>query len=929
MEEVETMFCMNCGTKLPDHAKFCFNCGAKVPDGLGDGEAASVAPEEQVPDTKTPVTEPQEESVPGSHFTILGKYEVELPHGTAVYNQLWAPFNREGTRLALLARHEIRKHLKEHTVENPVEFSAQVLAYCMSACGPLFEQAVDLLIDHDIDYVTKKDLWDRLDDSVKSTDLVQAMLADQAAIEDYEKDLAVEKMADKASWRGGGFGIMGAITGTIKASMMNTAQDALSSLGRSITGNSYSDRLENFIRDRSAKRNYPAMACDFISTVCRFDLFTEVHRLLVAECDLPEASFETDKADSRRKNLLERFANGKIEEEDVFKGLCSCLEITGNTLPVYKALLELEPSAARDVFQMAEAEGEELDLARSVWQTYMKDKKVGTVFHFPDWVPNFLSRPFYPVAGPAMLLALLIELRDLPQMFRRAESPHVDIALVAGTYWIPADAADVSFWGMNSEVVLELEAPEETDWNAHDIHFHLVHFTGAAEAWSEDIRKKKLQEAHAAFEAGDKAHALPAFQLAAEMGSAEAAWQVGILQARDGQQDEAQWSAVEAAVLGKKDAAWVLYQYLKKKQNEQCAAYRRLAAKDAQELVAQGKFAEALDWYEKLVAEGDGTACFYIGQMAEQGQGMEEDKDKAMAWYEKAKSLDCEEAGPAIGALAFAQGQQWEERASAETGEQAMADWQQAWQSYQQALAEKHPGADEKIRTLGLQLGKAMEAQGESAKALAYYQAALAQGSQEALLEAARLCVDPQRETFDFQEAWHLYQKAAEDAETEADEEAVQAEWESRKALVPLEERVACLTEAVADQMADAAYYYWGEKLSNPLENAMKSYGSQAGVDADEVVVLGDSTHSLFWGKGEEGFLITEDGQLISSLGTKISLDELGPVAYREEELVATISGAVLARFKGQSDEDPVFCGLLNEIVLLLHPRRGDTGQIL
>ena len=129
--------------------------------------------------------------------------------------------------------------------------------------------------------------------------------------------------------------------------------------------------------------------------------------------------------------------------------------------------------------------------------------------------------------------------------------------------------------------------------------------------------------------------------------------------------------------------------------------------------------------------------------------------------------------------------------------------------------------------------------------------------------------------------------------------------------------------------MADAAYYYWGEKLSNPLENAMKSYGSQAGVDADEVVVLGDSTHSLFWGKGEEGFLITEDGQLISSLGTKISLDELGPVAYREEELVATISGAVLARFKGQSDEDPVFCGLLNEIVLLLHPRRGDTGQIL
>ena len=24
------MFCMNCGTKLPDDAKFCYNCGTKI-----------------------------------------------------------------------------------------------------------------------------------------------------------------------------------------------------------------------------------------------------------------------------------------------------------------------------------------------------------------------------------------------------------------------------------------------------------------------------------------------------------------------------------------------------------------------------------------------------------------------------------------------------------------------------------------------------------------------------------------------------------------------------------------------------------------------------------------------------------------------------------------------------------------------------------
>lgn len=38
------MFCMECGTKLPEHAKFCFHCGAKVetPDEAPTPEANNV-----------------------------------------------------------------------------------------------------------------------------------------------------------------------------------------------------------------------------------------------------------------------------------------------------------------------------------------------------------------------------------------------------------------------------------------------------------------------------------------------------------------------------------------------------------------------------------------------------------------------------------------------------------------------------------------------------------------------------------------------------------------------------------------------------------------------------------------------------------------------------------------------------------------------
>ena len=34
------MFCMNCGTQLPDGAKFCMNCGTKV-GGVGAGAVPS------------------------------------------------------------------------------------------------------------------------------------------------------------------------------------------------------------------------------------------------------------------------------------------------------------------------------------------------------------------------------------------------------------------------------------------------------------------------------------------------------------------------------------------------------------------------------------------------------------------------------------------------------------------------------------------------------------------------------------------------------------------------------------------------------------------------------------------------------------------------------------------------------------------------
>ena len=41
------MFCINCGTKLPDDAKFCYNCGNKVGEKLSPDEPQVLKDEEK------------------------------------------------------------------------------------------------------------------------------------------------------------------------------------------------------------------------------------------------------------------------------------------------------------------------------------------------------------------------------------------------------------------------------------------------------------------------------------------------------------------------------------------------------------------------------------------------------------------------------------------------------------------------------------------------------------------------------------------------------------------------------------------------------------------------------------------------------------------------------------------------------------------
>lgn len=924
------MFCMNCGTKLPDNAKFCFNCGAKVPEMPGNAPtapetaapapapaaAAQPAPEKQepVPVQEDLPTQPDEPDVEGSRFTILGRYEVDLPRATALQNQLWKPFNEEGTQAAFSVQYRVQDLIREKGVEDPVDFSSQLLDACIAVCDPLFEHAVDVLNDYGIDYVTKDDLWEKLSRNVASTELMQARNADKAAIQQYAEDLAREKQANKANWQGGGFGVTGAIKGALEAKMLNSAQDALSSLGRTITGNTYSGRLKRFIADRSAKRDYPEMACDFIDQICRYDLFNTVWHILVEDGKMPSCGYETSKAGSKRKNLVERYAAHKITREELLQGFCECLEITGDANAVYQDLLLAAPEAGPDVFRMAEADGGALALALQIWDRYQNEDQVLENFQFPAWIPTNLRKVFYPVVQPDMLLALCIQLRDMPERFS-LENGKIDVALTRGTYTLPAYIRNMDFWGMEPQVTLTWDPAESPDWAGRNVHFHLVQFAGEAGTWAQKQREASLQQARDALDAGRQDAALSAFNEAREWGSAEAAYQAGQLYEQQGEREAAEWAYMEGAVGGSGEAAWKQVLLLKQlNAGKQIPAYLQLATEAGKKLEDQGRYEEAVRWYEKEAAEQDGTACLYLGRLAEAGKGMEKDEAKALEWYGKALDYGCSDAREALADLAFRKAETAREKAQRATGEEAQQARLEALADYRKARQQGKEEAADAIVALDLEQGKVYSEAHQEEEALALYEEAVELGSTDAIREAGRLCGDPSLKTYSFPAARRWYQKALQETDQP---EPIRKEWDGCKAKVPLADRVACLVAAIPEEI-NTTFYYVNGNLDGPLKNAMKAYGKAGGADPSQVVLLVDASHSFLWGKGEKGLLITRDGMLYSSQGLRVSLGMLPPLVYDEDaRMVEPHSGTVVLKFYDQDKDDRAFCDLLNEIVLV------------
>ena len=221
------MFCINCGTQLPEGAKFCFKCGADMNQFFAgsDKETTNTSPK-----AEAIVDSPRKKTVTLS----IGKWKVEYPESIKTYIDSYSFYTD-------LARNESRKFEQYYKnagiscLEDVLDKGVSIFAAQIQA---ILEVSFNRLLKFGVDTLTPSMYLDLIFSFNNPDEVFLPFQKSADAIHEFASGLAKMRAVDRRTrgkWVGGGFGIKGAIKGAIKAGAMNIGTNALRGIGDTIT----------------------------------------------------------------------------------------------------------------------------------------------------------------------------------------------------------------------------------------------------------------------------------------------------------------------------------------------------------------------------------------------------------------------------------------------------------------------------------------------------------------------------------------------------------------------------------------------------------------------------------------------------------------------------------------------------------------------
>lgn len=178
---------------------------------------------------------------------------------------------------------------------------------------------------------------------------------------------------------------------------------------------------------------------------------------------------------------------------------------------------------------------------------------------------------------------------------------------------------------------------------------------------------------------------------------------------------------------------------------------------------------EAFRWYWQAAGQGNVDAQFWLGYAYDDGKGVEQDYEEAMKWYRKAAAQGNAAAQNIIGLhKAAAQGDDDAQTSIGDlyyNGNGVEQDYEEAMKWYQKAAAQGNAIAQNRIGNLYYN-GNGVKQDYE--EALKWYRKAAAQGNAAAQFNIGYLYHHGQGVTVDYQEAMKWYKKAAAQGDDDA-----------------------------------------------------------------------------------------------------------------------------------------------------------------
>lgn len=867
------MFCMKCGTKLPDDAMFCYKCGTKLPKMASeDTEETEVIATKNVDEELETDDEKQEEneseslpeeflndrfeehsnnsleSCDGISFNIVENYSVVFPSAICSRMFFESILNRERTLATEAFEVLWSRWKKEDRITKLEDIFTVYVEKVFKIADIAIETGFRILLENGITNVTKQQIKDSVTDNYNSTtDLSKSLALICSQLNDYAQQLAIDKELNKTRFVGGGFGITNAIIGSLKASAMNTAADSLKSFGKFITGNSDKAKMARFQKKLFEEEPWEAYGFLYINNIFFYIEFF-IEDIFTSKGIIGPNIYRQDDAEATAKNMRDLYHENRISKDRYLQSLCNCIEMSRERVKFIESFYLLRNDALPGLLKIAEFTGDYLYILDRV-RTLTSDERENIVKKYAHNTSETLRDVVKHAVVNQQDLENFLDLRSFTLMGQDPQSVMI-VYLVEGNYKIPLNKEKVKYIGLGN-VKATIESDRYINFKDKDISFYNIAFDSAYNKITNDYLKEHFDTGKKLLLSASKEEFKKAYDIlnnCANNGDSEMKYQVAVTL-----QDGLEHCPEEDVPLVETRIEDLL---LKAADNGHAGACLVLGLGDWE--LEKGKAAYL------FVAEehGSAEAAYRLGNLFKEGHkdvGGKINIDLAKKYYQKAIDGGYSEA--------------------VNTLEELDSNYKNL------KTTESYINARDYLKSFNIE------------EAIKCYKVAAENNHVKALYELGLIYKYRKPNTYENTvAAKECFEKAVSCGGKVAVVEKMILEDKKLESLI-FKERIMKLINNHIDEFKDA-YDYGGEFAFYPdispkkLENAIETYGRKANVNSDDVLYLYDST---IMGSGKDGFILTPNAFIRgNSEGTfnTISLSDIDHLENKDDK------GNLVAIFK-------------------------------